>query len=80
MSKNLAFQVPQPFKQFANLMTNLICCSLCLCSTLRSSLSFHLNVSRLVYRFINVFLGNQDASATFVRVHHRSWMRRAKFV
>ena len=31
------------------------------------------------HSFITVVLGNQDARSTFVRVHHRSWMRMAKF-
>ena len=44
-----------------------------------SRLSFYLGVRRLVHSFINVFLINQDASAAFVRVHHRSWMQKAKF-
>ena len=41
-----------------------------------NSLSFYLGVSRLVHSLINVVLGNQNASSTFV--HHRSWMRRVK--
>ena len=45
---------------------------------LMSSISFQLSDSRLVYNFINVVLGYQDASSTFVRVHHRLWMRTAK--
>ena len=47
--------------------------------TFKSCLSFQLGVSRIVHSFINVIMGNHDASATFVRFHHRSWMRRAKF-
>ena len=79
MYKNLAFQDPQPFEQLAVRLPNLICSSLCLISTLKSSLSFQLGVSRLVHSFINVVLGNQDAILTLLRVLHRSWMRRANF-
>ena len=79
MSKSLAFQVPQPFEHFAVRLPNLIRGSLCLLFTFKSSLSFQTGVSRLDHSFINVVLGNQDASSTFVRARDRLWMWRAKF-
>ena len=72
MLKNLTFQVYHPFKQFAVRLPNLIHGPIRLLSTLKSSLSFQLSHSRLFRSLINVFLGYQDASATFMKVHNRS--------
>ena len=49
-------------------LPNLFKVSLRLLSMLQSSLSFYLGVSRLDHSFINVDLGNQDASSTLLEV------------
>ena len=76
MYQNLAFQVHEAFEQLAIRLSNLLRGSSCLCSTLEGSLSIQLSFSCLLHSSINVVLRNQDASLTFVRVHHRSKMRR----
>ena len=58
MPNDLTFQLPHPFEQFAGQLPNLFRGSLRLLSTLKSSLSFQMGVSRLVHSFINVVLDN----------------------
>ena len=67
MTKNLAFQVPHPFKQLAIRLPNLTRGPLRLSSTLKSSLSFQLNIGSFVHSLVHIVLGYQDASITFAR-------------
>ena len=72
---NVAFQVPHPFKQLAVRRQDLTRSPLHLCITL--DCSFQSSVISLVHRLVSIVLGNQDASVTFARSHHRLWMRKA---
>uniref|UniRef100_A0AAV1UUW9 Integrase catalytic domain-containing protein n=1 Tax=Peronospora matthiolae TaxID=2874970 RepID=A0AAV1UUW9_9STRA len=74
--KNLAFQVPHPFKQLAVRLSNLARCFLSPRSLIKGSFSFQLGIDSLVQNRSYIFLSNQDASGTIARAHHRLWTRK----